>query len=82
MWPLAGVLKEPCTQWLSATPVRCAAQLSAGIAGAVGVPADKGTALALPGNVTQADVADCVVAGVMLAAKSCGPPNALSFRRY
>lgn len=56
-------------------------QLSAGMADAVEVPADTGSALDLPGNVTQADVADAIVAGAMLAAKSCGPPNALSYRR-
>ena len=57
-------------------------QLSMGIADAVEVPADQGNvALDLPGNVTQADVADAIVAGAMLAAKSCGPPNALSYRR-
>ena len=59
----------------------CAVQLGTGIAEAVEVPAQNGTSLDFPGNVTQADVADAVVAGAMLAAKSCGPPNALSYSR-
>lgn len=35
----------------------------------------------LPGNLTGAMVADAAVAGAMLAAKSCGPPNSLSSGR-
>ena len=43
--------------------------------------AKSGQAQQLPGNLTGAMVADAAVAGAMLAAKSCGPPNSLSSGR-
>ena len=35
----------------------------------------------LPLNITGTEVADTALAGAMLAAKSCGPPNSLSSGR-
>ena len=40
-----------------------------------------GVAQQLPLNITGAMVADAALAGAMLAAKSCGPPNSLSSGR-
>ena len=60
-------------------------QMGAGLAKAVAMasasPGEPAQAQQLPGNVTGAMVADAAVAGAMLAAKPCGPPNSLSSGR-
>lgn len=65
-------------EWLSS-------QLGMGLAKAVSMGNDSlarpGQAQQLPLNMTGAMVADAALAGAMLAAKSCGPPNSLSSRR-
>ena len=60
-------------------------QLGVGLAKAVALAntslAAPGQVRQLPSNLTGAMVADAAVAGAMLAAKSCGPPNSLSSGR-
>lgn len=41
-------------------------------------PADQPQRLSLTGNLTDGQVANALIAGIALAAKSCGPPNHLS----
>ncbi len=45
-------------------------------------PADQPQRLSLTGNLTDGQVANALIAGIALAAKSCGPPNHLSSSRW
>jgi hypothetical protein len=64
---------------------RLCLQLGTGLTAAVAMAnsslARPGMAQQLPLNITGSVIADAALAGTMLAAKSCGPPNSLSSGR-
>lgn len=68
-----------CTEVSSLRKNWCRLQVGDAITRAVSLgrtPA--GARLSLPNNLTEGQVADALLAGLALAAKSCGPPNSLS----
>ncbi len=63
----------------------CGSQLGVGLAKAISIAGGAGAGAPhtqqLPHNLSSDMIADAALAGIMLAAKSCGPPDDLSSGR-